>query len=110
MRQVLKAISSEVNDCPRLFTLTPQQATGLERVKVHQNRYQLVLWCEHPGHWHPWSAATYHLDQPKDWLMRISPVTATLVLELLKLVVPIAGAVAGVMMTEDQLKDAKHRD
>jgi hypothetical protein len=39
--------------------------------------------------------------------MRISPY-ATLVFKTLKLVVPIAGAVAGVWMTEDQLKDAKH--
>jgi internalin A len=66
-----------------------------------------VLWCEHPGYWHPWPSATYHLRRPKEWLVRINPY-ARLVLNALKIIVPIAGAVAGVQMTEDQLKQAKH--
>jgi internalin A len=107
VRRVLKAVSSEVTDCPRLFTLTPEQATGWRRLQGYQDRYQLLLWCEHPGQWHPWPAATYHLRQPKDWLVRIGPYTS-LVFKTLQLVVPIAGAVADVVLPEDQLKRAQH--
>ena len=108
VRRVLKAVSSEVTDCPRLFTLTPEQATGWRRLQTsYQDGYQLLLWCEHSGHWHPWPAATYHLRQPKEWLARIGPY-ATLVVKTLQLVVPIAGAVAGVALPEEQLKHAQH--
>ena len=60
VRQVLKAISTEVTDCPRLFTLSPEQPSGLGRAKIHQDHFQLLLWCEHPENWHPWLPATYH--------------------------------------------------
>ncbi len=108
MRRVLKAVASEITDCPRLFTLTPEQRTSGKRLMVHENHYRLVLWCEHPGQWHPWAPATYSLHQPKDWLVRVRPY-ATLVFKTLKLVVPIATAVAGVEMTEDQFRRAEHQ-
>jgi hypothetical protein len=72
-----------------------------------EDRYQLLLWCEHPSQWHPWPAASYHLRQPKEWLVQISPY-ANLVFKTLQLVVPIAGAIAGVALSEDQLKHAQH--
>jgi internalin A len=107
MRRVLKAVGTEVTDCPRLFTLTRQQATGVGRMKIYEDRYRLLLWCEHPGQWHPWPAATYHIRRPKDWLADISPY-AILVFKILKVVVPIAGAVAGLALTEEQLKRSEH--
>jgi internalin A len=64
------------------------------------------LWCEHPGHWHPWSAATYNIDQTREWLVRISPY-ANLVLTVLRSAVPIAASAAGVAMTGEQLKHAR---
>ncbi len=107
MRRVLRAVGTEVTDCPRLFTLTTENPTGTRRLKFYQRHYRLVLWCEHPGHWHPWARASYSLDQPRDWLVRISPY-AILVFKALQLVAPIAGAVAGVMLTDEQLKHGQH--
>src|SRR5262249_4376531 len=68
--------------------------------------YHLVLWCEHLGHWHPWPSASYTFQRPKDWLVSISPY-AILLVNALKLVVPIAGSVAGVVLSEQQLKLAQ---
>jgi internalin A len=107
VRRVLIAVSLEVTDCPRLFTLTPKQASGRERLRPDQDHYQLLLWCEHPNYWHPWKPATYQLQQPKDWLVRISPY-ANLVLRTLQLVVPVASAMAGVTLSEERLKQVKH--
>jgi internalin A len=107
IRRVLQVISSEITDCPRLFTLTIKAPHGPRRLKFYQHRYHLTLWCEHPGHWHPWLPASYFLDQPKDWLVRVGPY-AILVFKALQLVVPIAGAVAEVVLTPDQLNSAQH--
>ena len=102
-RQVLKAVSSEVTDCPRLFTLAREQAVGLRRLRFYQRDYRLIMWCEQPGEWHPWSPATYSIQHPEKWLATIGPYAA-LVFKTLRLVVPIAGAVAGVIYNEDELK------
>jgi internalin A len=90
--------SSTVPACSPLLANSPP--------KLYEEHYRLMLWCEHPDQLHPWPAATYHLHQPKDWLVRVSPY-ANLVLKTLQLVVPVATAVAGVTLTEDQLKHAK---
>jgi internalin A len=107
MRRILQVIGSEITDCPRLFTLTGEVPSGSRRLKFYQRHYRLTLWCEHAGHWHPWPAASYSLDEPRDWLARIGPY-AILVFKALQVVVPIAGAVAEVVLTPDQLKHAQH--
>ncbi|MGH3721862.1 MAG: COR domain-containing protein [Pseudonocardiaceae bacterium] len=107
VRTIIKTLATEVTDCPRLFTLTPQRPTGFRRMKFYEERYTLALWCEHPGHWHTWPAATYHLRQPKNWLVDIAPY-AHLVLKTLRVAVPIAAAVAGVEMSKEQIEHAKH--
>jgi hypothetical protein len=105
-RWIMKAVGTEITDCPRLFTLTFEKPHGAEVIKFTRDRYQLVLWCEHPGHWHSCPGATYHLTAPREWLARISPY-AVLVFKVLRLTVPIAAAVAGRILTEEQLKHAE---
>jgi internalin A len=106
IRRILRAVSTEITDCPRLFTIAPENPSGSRRLRIDQRHYRLILWCEHPGHWHPWPAASYSIDQPREWLVRISPY-ATLVFKALQLVTPIAASVAGVVLTADQLKHAQ---
>ena len=106
MRRILQAVNSEITDCPRLFTLARETPTGMRRLKIHQRNYRLVLWCEHPGYWHPWASANYLLTQPRDWLVRIGPY-AKLVFTALQLVMPIATPVADMVLTKDQLKHAQ---
>jgi internalin A len=105
IRQVLRAVSNEVADCPLLFTLTQDPQQGLGRLRVDERRYRLVLWCEHPSNWHPWPPATYIINQPREWLIRVSPY-ANFVLAVLRSVVPVTASVAGVVLTPTQLNQA----
>ena len=107
IRRILRAVTTEITDCPRLFTLTPQNLSGARRLRLDQRHYRLVLWCEHPGHWHPWLDASYVIDQPKDWILHVAPYAA-LLFKALQLVAPIASAVAGVVLTPDQLQHAQN--
>ena len=93
VRRVHRVVSTEVADCPRLFTLTPvRPGTAVKRARIYQHHYRLTLWCEHPGYEHPWEPAAYDLDPPKEWFSRIAPY-AVLVFRTLQLIVPAAGAV-----------------
>jgi internalin A len=106
IRRVLRAADSEVSDCPHLFTLTHERRVGLRRLKFYQRHYRLVLWCEHPDHLHPWPPATYSLDQPKGWLVRIGPYAA-LAFKTLQLAIPHLSSVTDIL-TDTQLKSAQH--
>ena len=62
VRRVYRVVSTEVADCPRLFTLASVRPAAVgKRARVYQHHYRLTLWCEHPGYEHPWEpAATPH--------------------------------------------------
>ena len=92
VRRVNRVVAAEVTDCPRLFTLDRRPAGLLDRMRFQQDHYQLTLWCEHPGSEHPWDAATYDLDPPKEWFAHVAPYVR-LVLRTLQLVVPVAAAI-----------------
>jgi internalin A len=106
VRRVLRAVSTEVTDCPRLFTLTYERPVGLRFLKFYLRHYRIVLWCEHPGGEHPWPPATYSLDQPRGWLIRIGPY-ATLVFKTLQVAIPHLSSVTDIL-TEAQLKHAQN--
>ena len=106
VRRVLRVVSAEVTDCPRLFTVAPRRPAGGRRVRFFEHHYRLTLWCEHPGYWHPWVQASYELDPPRDWFTQISPY-ATLIFRTLQLVVPAAGSIADVMLSPAQLARAQ---
>src|SRR5215468_6681421 len=92
-RRVLKAVGTEVTDCPRMFTLTPKRTGGFRRIRIDQSHHILTLWCEHPGAWHSCPEAVYDIDQPKHWLITVQPY-AELVLKTLRVVLPVTKVVA----------------
>jgi internalin A len=92
VRRVNRTLTTEVKDCPRLFTLGKMRPRRAERVRFHQDHYQLTLWCEHPGEEHPWASATYDLHPPKEWFTQIAPY-ARIALRTLQLAVPVAAAI-----------------
>ena len=100
VRRVIKAISAEAHDCPRLFTLAPRGTSLLRRMKFYEDHYTLTLWCEEPGLEHPWRPGTYRLRRSRDWLIKVAPY-ANLILKTLRLILPISGAVAGVEMSSN---------
>jgi internalin A len=107
IRRVHRVVSTEVADCPRLFTIAPiRPAAVRKRARVYQDHYRLTFWCEHPGYEHPWEPAAYDLDPPKEWFTRIAPY-AVLVFRTLQLIVPAAGAVAVASLPQSQQATAQ---
>lgn len=108
IRALLTAAASEGADCPRLFTLVPRDASGWKRMKIGKRFFNLTLWCEHPGEEHPWGAATYEFERPKEWLVQIAPY-ALAVSRLLRLAVPIGAAALGAFMDKDEFEDMEKK-
>ena len=107
VRRVHRVVSTEVTDCPRLFTLAPVRPAAVsKRARIYQHHYRLTLWCEHPGYEHPWEPAAYDLDPPKEWFTRIAPY-AVLVFRTLQLIVPAAGAVTIASLPQAQQASAQ---
>jgi Leucine-rich repeat (LRR) protein len=103
VKLALRAVNQEVPNCPRLFLLREGRRPFFQ--PWHQG-HELVLWCEHPGHEHPWDDATYTFHTPKKWAADMAPYAA-FVVKTLRLVVPIAGGIAGVAVSEQDLKQYK---
>ena len=93
VRAVLRAVSSESSDCPRLFTLVPRDQ-GRRGFIEWRNHYQATLWCEHPGKEHPWMAASYNFLLRKSEMEIIAPY-ALLVAKTLALLTPTTEGLTG---------------
>lgn len=104
IRATLTLLSQEVVDCPRLFVLRPKEKKRWSPARVWESDYALTLCCEHPGHEHLWSKATYEVSQSREWLERTGPYISV-VSKTLRVAVPIAGALAGTMMDDVTQKD-----
>ena len=100
VRRILRIVTTEIADCPRLVTLVPVRATGAKRVRFYANRYRLTLWCEHPGYWHPWTQASYKLEVPKEWFAQAAPYL-NLVLQTLRSVIPVTQLIAEGFLPQD---------
>lgn len=98
VRSIMTAVSSEVPDCPRLFTLESQVPWN-KLAKIWRSAFDLTLWCEQPGGWHSWPEATYRVKDPKEWVKRAAPYI-NIVVSILKLAVPIATGVSGLAVSD----------
>jgi internalin A len=105
VRRVLRVVSTEVTDCPSLFTLAHDAHARGERLRFVQRRYRLTLWCEHPGHWHPWVPASYELSLPKEWFKKVAPYV-WLIFRILQIMVPLAGSIAVSSLPREQIESA----
>ncbi|MGC4754856.1 COR domain-containing protein [Micromonospora trifolii] len=104
IRRVLRVVSTEVPDCPRLFTMSRRTPPLMERIVSYKDHYRLTLWCEHSDRWHSWQAATYDVDVTKEWAAAIAPY-ANIVVRALRLLGPVAVAVGGATVSEQTMKD-----
>ena len=105
MRRLLALASTEITDCPRLFTLVCVPPQRLEKLKPHQRHFRLTLWCEHPDHLHPCENGSYTFVRPANWVRKVSRY-ARPILALLRTAVPVVGALADIMPTKEQLNRA----
>jgi internalin A len=106
VRRVQHAISIEVTDCPRLFSLRADRAWPDQDTMPRQENYRLTLWCEHPGYWHPWERASYELHPPNRWFPQVRPYVL-LVFQTLQLIVPLAGPAGNTSFTAELLDQAR---
>lgn len=105
VRRVVGALSEEVVDCPRLFTLQLVKSAKFRPLRPGMHKFRCVLWCEQPGAWHP-TGAQYEFDAPKEWLRRVGPYVR-LVIKTLRLVAPIAGAAGSLILPSQFMEDAE---
>jgi len=91
LKQLRRAQARAEALCPSIFTLTP--AVGIRRPGFH--RLALQLYCEQPGEFHALPDATYIINQPTQWMVKIAPYLSAL-LSVLKHAAPLAGPVLGI--------------
>jgi hypothetical protein len=113
-RIVLRAVASETRDCPRVFTLQPQDRRRFNPLTAVQQAYRLTLWCEYPDQQHPTCRigsggdGEYTFERPREWVAKMAPY-ASLVARTLATLAPIAAPAVKAVLTEDLLKDVgKH--
>jgi GTPase SAR1 family protein len=102
VRNVLKIVSAEVSDCPRLFSLTPSSSKW-RKAHFWQETYTLTLWCEHPDHWHPYREASYEIKRPEEWFREVAPYLR-MVSRLLRLVVPLLSGVGELAASRETIE------
>jgi internalin A len=100
-RELLKALRSNQlmleAQCPSLFTITPAPRKPADL--PGKRRYQLRLYCEQPGAFHPLAEDPYAIEQPAEWLTKISPYLSML-LTALKHATVLVGPVLGIAASE----------
>lgn len=72
LRKLLRAVGTEVTDCPPLFTLAQARRRQVKLLQPYRRQYLLTLWCQHPGYEHPWSPATYVVNWSRHQLASTS--------------------------------------
>ena len=103
-RRVMRALLDEGRNGPRLFTLSPIDATRrLDPRNLWSEELRLTLWCEHPGHEHELiPEGQYMMHNPRRWATRLAPY-ALLSLKVLRIAAPIA--VGAVGLAEQGIQD-----
>lgn len=95
----------QVETCPSTFVVVP---IG-RGIKVLGSKAQLRLYCEAPGNEHPLPEGTgcYEIKDPATWLRKIGPWLVR-VSRIIKVAVPVTGALMGVTAVE--LNDRRSKD
>ncbi len=107
---LMRALGAENQDCPRLFTLLPEEIDGWSPAKIGKTRQRLTLWCEYSDGQHPTCPigtggdGEYTFDSSKAWLQKVAPYAATIT-RTLKTVLPVAGAAVKAGLDETLLKE-----
>jgi internalin A len=73
VRAIVKVLSAEVSDCPRLFTIIPEASQPFDPRKFWMMRYSLTLWCEESGAEHEIDDEPYSFSRPREWFTDIVP-------------------------------------
>jgi internalin A len=106
VRTILKILTQENRDTPRLFSLTPADRSAFLQKMDARSKMELTLWCEEPGVEHICQDAKYTFRPAKEWLEVAGPYI-NFVARLLGTIVPLTLASYATTLTEQQLKDVR---
>jgi hypothetical protein len=107
--QLLQVVTDEAKDCPRLFTLVPEDPKFFDLPNWMSQKFRLTLYCEHSRLPLPLfdkgkeKQGTYVFDIKRDWLLTVAPYLKLLA-GTLSLVVPVASALAKLEIDEKAYK------
>ncbi len=107
---LMRALGAESRECPKLFTLLPEEIEGWSPARIGKRRQRLTLWCEYSDGQHPTCPigsdgdGEYTFESSKEWLRNIAPY-ATTIARTLKTVLPVAGAALKAGLDETLLKE-----
>lgn len=114
---LLRALNSDHRDAPRLFSLQRVDSSVLGKLLLSGGHMRLNLWCEMPGQIHPvcrigtckkvrdsGQQGEYLFSDESKILSAITPY-AGMIVKVLKLMVPVAGAASDALLTEDAYKE-----
>jgi internalin A len=100
VRLILRALSTEVTDCPRLFVIEPVDRSAWNPARGWNARFSLQLICESPGKEHA-VEPKYSFVRPREWFAKTAPYLRV-VGRTVQLLAPIVGGVGGVVGNEAQ--------
>jgi len=105
---LLRTLTDEARDGPRLFSFEPVEPSFFDRPKWISARFKLTLWCEH-SRVPVWQLSNdpkqgvYTIDLPRDWLVHAAPFLKVLS-STLGLMLPVVAAGAKVVIPEVDYK------
>ncbi len=101
---IMRALTDEAKDGPRLFSLEPVSPSFFDKPKWISEKFRLSLWCEH-SRLPLWALDTdkkkgvYTLEVPRNWFMQAAPFLKVLGTTL-SLALPVASAATKVLLNE----------
>jgi GTPase SAR1 family protein len=103
--QTLVAVNQFVRDVPRLCTISRRRAEGVgETLQFFREYYELWLWCEHAGEYHPVLRVPF--DRPQHWVRRIAPY-ARLMFGVVRSFLPWMGQLGESILSSEELVDVR---
>ncbi len=109
-RTMLRAMTAETRECPRLFTLIPQKLAKWKPKNLGRDGLRMTLWCEMPDCEHATckigsdGPGEYTFTRPQEWLVKVAPY-AKMISTLLSVAAPIAAASVKAAIGPDTLAD-----
>jgi hypothetical protein len=106
---LLRTLTDEAKDGPRLFSFEPIDPGFLDRPKWISEKFRLTLWCEHSRLPLPAlngegdKRGVYELILPRDWVVEIAPFLKILA-STISLVMPVAASATKLMLDEASYK------
>ena len=106
---LMRTLTDEAKDGPRLFSFEPIDPGFLDRPKWISEKFRITLWCEHSRLPLPAlngkgdKRGVYELTLPRDWVVEIAPFLKILA-STISLVMPVAASATKLMLDEASYK------